>query len=258
MAGQVLVQNYIHENGELHYYTFDAIINIPPSGPLVEICDNGIDDDGDGNIDCADNDCTTSSVFIGNDTTICNGDNLTLKATITNCNPGLCTGTTISANVHIGNNVDLYTPLSRFNMKGGSLTTAAQFKNTYGIRFIENVCLSLGSNLENQNGSDYLFNTCAKIGMLNWGVVINQANSTMHLTNCNFHLYNGPFENNGDLIGTDVNLWIENNHMINYGNWNISVNNYCADQLIGLPAESLLSAQNCNSISNILNECLCH
>ncbi len=34
----------------------------PPPPPVAEICDNGIDDDGDGDVDCADSDCTSDPV----------------------------------------------------------------------------------------------------------------------------------------------------------------------------------------------------
>ena len=80
--------------------TFDFYVDIdeacynytPP-----EICNNNIDDDGDGDIDCADSDCNTTTVYIGADTTICDGDNVTLSAALSNCTSGTCTGTTISS-----------------------------------------------------------------------------------------------------------------------------------------------------------------
>ncbi|GEM_PF-867828 len=80
--------------------TFDFYVDIDETCYNIvppEICDNGIDDDGDGDIDCADIDCNTTTVYIGADTTICDGDNVTLSAALSNCNPGTCTGTTISS-----------------------------------------------------------------------------------------------------------------------------------------------------------------
>ncbi|HHM21848.1 MAG TPA: hypothetical protein ENJ20_07470, partial [Bacteroidetes bacterium] len=58
-----------------------------PGNPVVltnpdcnEICDNGVDDDGDGLIDCADPDCGPSA-YAGSDANLCIGSTTTLSAT---------------------------------------------------------------------------------------------------------------------------------------------------------------------------------
>jgi len=62
-----------------------------------EICNNGIDDDGDGDIDCADSDCDGIVVNLKNDTTICSGDDITLTASMSVCNAPTCGGTSVSS-----------------------------------------------------------------------------------------------------------------------------------------------------------------
>jgi hypothetical protein len=52
-------------------------------GGCGEVCDNGIDDDGDGLVDCADSDCQIIQVFAGNDINTCIGANIPLTATVT-------------------------------------------------------------------------------------------------------------------------------------------------------------------------------
>lgn len=64
-------------NGVNPYTGRDDGFNAPISSPLIweidvfgvpsEICDNGIDDDGDGDVDCLDSDCTGSSECTCND-----------------------------------------------------------------------------------------------------------------------------------------------------------------------------------------------
>ncbi len=53
-----------------------------------EICGNGIDDDGDGQADCADSDCGPT-VTLGSDISICTNHSATLVATVTGGNGGL-------------------------------------------------------------------------------------------------------------------------------------------------------------------------
>jgi len=64
---------------------------------LFEICDNGIDDDGDGDTDCADSDCSGIVVNLQNDNTICEGDDITLTASISVCDPPICSGVSVSS-----------------------------------------------------------------------------------------------------------------------------------------------------------------
>ena len=64
---------------------------------LFEICDNGIDDDGDGDTDCADSDCSGIVVNLQNDNTICEGDDITLTASISVCDPPICSGASVSS-----------------------------------------------------------------------------------------------------------------------------------------------------------------
>ena len=44
--------------------SFDAPVEAPPDVALVEVCSNGVDDDGDGQADCADSDCVPEVVCV--------------------------------------------------------------------------------------------------------------------------------------------------------------------------------------------------
>ena len=67
MAGTWIVTGFIEDAGELVCSVSDdvKIVNwlsvSDPACVLVEICDNGIDDDGDGQIDCLDGDCAADA-----------------------------------------------------------------------------------------------------------------------------------------------------------------------------------------------------
>ncbi|MEZ5023845.1 MAG: fibronectin type III domain-containing protein, partial [Chitinophagales bacterium] len=67
MAGTWIVTGYIEDASELVCSVSDdeKIVNwlsvSDPACVLVEICDNGIDDDGDGQIDCLDGDCAADA-----------------------------------------------------------------------------------------------------------------------------------------------------------------------------------------------------
>ena len=64
----------------------------------VEICNNGIDDDGDGLIDAADPDCClNAAIDAGQDQTICSGTSVSLNAKVTPASAGNCSGTVITA-----------------------------------------------------------------------------------------------------------------------------------------------------------------
>jgi uncharacterized repeat protein (TIGR01451 family) len=56
--------------------TDDVVVTIIP---CVEICANGVDDDADGLIDCADSDCGPS-LDLGTDVSICQGSSITISA----------------------------------------------------------------------------------------------------------------------------------------------------------------------------------
>jgi len=54
--------------------------NIIDTLTICEICDNGIDDDGDDLIDCLDPDCTDDLASVSSDDTICDGETITISA----------------------------------------------------------------------------------------------------------------------------------------------------------------------------------
>ena len=78
--------------------SFREVILIETRNDCIEICDNGIDDDGDGAIDCADSDCSSAQFNIEKDTTICEGDYIGITASLPLCNPSSgCSGTGITS-----------------------------------------------------------------------------------------------------------------------------------------------------------------
>jgi choice-of-anchor A domain-containing protein len=56
IQGSVIVKQLTHAAGEIHEFPWKIAFNFC-SVPQPEICNNGIDDDGDGLIDCDDSDC---------------------------------------------------------------------------------------------------------------------------------------------------------------------------------------------------------
>lgn len=71
---------YIYNRGMVNRYTLTYRPSvITPVYQSIEICDNNCDDDGDGNVDCLDSDCTFS--LLTTDTTICVGNPAQVWAT---------------------------------------------------------------------------------------------------------------------------------------------------------------------------------
>ncbi len=91
------IEKYLTNNS---FETIESILPIKlqsASGFMMEICNNGIDDDGDGDIDCADSDCDAINLNVKNDTTICSGDNISLTASMSVCNAPTCAGNSVSS-----------------------------------------------------------------------------------------------------------------------------------------------------------------
>ncbi|MEM1119627.1 MAG: choice-of-anchor A family protein, partial [Bacteroidota bacterium] len=77
IAGQVISRIYTHVAGELHHYPLDFTVDLGVRA--TEICDDNIDNDGDGLIDCADPDCSATVILSATSATSC-GDNITISA----------------------------------------------------------------------------------------------------------------------------------------------------------------------------------
>jgi len=98
VARDILLLNNVQANqaGTYNVFYFDSLGCVDSTSFIVnvlvpEICDNGLDDDGDGDTDCQDNDCTTSySATAQTSVGVINPDNA-LGATddvFANINPG--------------------------------------------------------------------------------------------------------------------------------------------------------------------------
>ncbi|MEZ4954911.1 MAG: carbohydrate binding domain-containing protein [Saprospiraceae bacterium] len=98
--GNIVAKSIQLGNGEIHYYPFNG--NVQISTPSVEICANGLDDDGDGLTDGADPDCGF----------FCNTGGLTLERWLS---VGGTAVTDLTGNANYPNNPSVTSTLTSFD-----------------------------------------------------------------------------------------------------------------------------------------------
>ncbi|MFK7933741.1 MAG: hypothetical protein AB8G22_09535, partial [Saprospiraceae bacterium] len=80
---RVPIQEVIVVNGTAYGSNCSFQFNANANSSCIEICDNGIDDDGDGLVDCNDPDCGTNlAVNVAGNASICRGSSTTISANV--------------------------------------------------------------------------------------------------------------------------------------------------------------------------------
>jgi hypothetical protein len=141
------------------------------------------------------------------------------------------------------------------NIKNCEIKTGLEFAHTSGKRRMENVCVNAGTDFTRGWAGvlDTLINVTATVN----GSFKNWKNGSMYMSNCKFRIVNGSFRNEaGNTInGNGLTVLVENGGLINLGEWNASVDQYCVSGLVSVPILSLPNAMDCNNIFNWVASC---
>lgn len=162
--------------------------------------------------------------------------------------------TFLNSTVDVGLQLEMTVTQSKLTMKGGTLAVGQVFDNSAGNRYLEDACLTLYNNYENNSGIDVFVNTC--IESTN-GDFTNGVGSQMTFTNSEIHLTNGHFQNSGTLIGTITALWLENGNLDNLNVWNAQIGKYCVSGTVDNLGNNLPVAEDCSGISGYF-PCSCN
>jgi len=139
-------------------------------------------------------------------------------------------GTVIAKGValDIQNSLDLVNTASDFQMINGSLSTGQIFQNNRGQTYLENVCLTVGTNYEVVDGSDTWKNVCVEIGT-NANGTYQTNNANVMMDGAKIKMLNGNFVNGSTstLSGNITALYIPNGDLLNSASWTATITDYC-------------------------------
>lgn len=291
------------------YYLDQAILAASAGCLVPENCDNNIDDDSDGAIDCTDSDCVVLSaaanapthrtisdgnwssaatwqgglvpstnigsgvvvlieheVRVSSDVFLQNGGKLLLKKGELNINGanlvienGRFEMSQSSLQLRYSGNIQLTTSNAYFKASHSNISVAGQnFQNSEGKRVLDHVCMTVNEVFENSGGTDSLTNVCATVGVNTSGNFMNNS-GTMYLSNSDFKLPNGNFQNQSGatILGNNCKLWLQNGNLQNSGNWTLALTGYCVSGAVTAPGAFLPPSENCTTIAALFSTCDC-
>ncbi len=145
------------------------------------------------------------------------------------------------------------------SMIGCEVEVGQNFQNSEGVRYLEDVCLTVNGSFQNAKGTDTLINVCALIGASTSGNFQNDSGSQMHIEASEFHLPNGNFQNQSSatLTGDITAIWLENGNLQNDGSWTAPVSAYCVSGAVTVSSTYLPAAEDCAGISSYFSPCDC-
>jgi hypothetical protein len=168
------------------------------------------------------------------------------------------------ANLHLANaNLEitvgfLYTLSGSCNlsMKNSKVVIGNHFSHEAGLRRLENVCLTVGTDLIHRNSigvQDTLINVTADLG----GSFTNYFGGNIHLLDCRIRLQTGDFTNaaNNSISGKNLILLLEHGNILNHGNWLLPVSQFCIAGTHNVPIQYLPGSEDCVNIANAFSFC---
>ena len=147
----------------------------------------------------------------------------------------------------------LTAPYSNLTIKNSDITVGMSFINGGGVRWLENVCLDIGYDLDNSAGRDTMINVTGSIE----NNFLNNLFGKMHLHDVRFKTVNGDFWNSysGQVTGDSLLLWAQNGQIVNSGQWNAPVIQYCAAGSVTNLGASLPISEDCAGIPDNFISC---
>ena len=147
-------------------------------------------------------------------------------------------------------------------MIGMDVWVAQNFINSYGERYLRDVCLIVDENYQNKNtGIDTLINVCIEVAYEEYfngsGSGNFQNYNMMYVSNSQVHTYNGNIQNQSaaTMTGHWNAIWDENGNLQNIGTWTATIDHYCVDQLVEGFGGISLPSENCNDIEDYFCNC---
>ncbi|MEO1258231.1 MAG: Ig-like domain-containing protein [Bacteroidota bacterium] len=124
--------------------------------------------------------------------------------------------------------------------------------SSVGKRWLENVCLTVQGNYENE-GDDNLIQTSVLLD----SNFQNKAGATCHLEFCKFNLTNGSFQNssNAEITGDSLLFWVQNGGLENDGSWDAPIYQYCVSGSSSGLGGDLPISEDCSGMADYFNKC---
>lgn len=152
-----------------------------------------------------------------------------------------------------GGNLQVTDAAADVSLSNSTIDIEQDLLKAAGHLWIENVCLHVGGDFENQDGLLDLINTCAIVD----GSFTNSSNEGVQVNNAKLDIKTGNFTNAlfSNISGDSLIVWVETGLLSNLGSWLAPIDQFCVGgSALGL-GSLLPIAEDCSGMADYFLTC---